>query len=105
MAESEFKQRVFGRIRDRLPGCEIIRADTSHQQGMPDNFILWGPCWASLEFKASRTSSRRPNQKHYIQKLDDMSFAAFVYPENEDEVLDALEQAFRASRGTCVSQS
>lgn len=105
MAESSYKQQVFGRIRRRFPGCVIIRADTEHQQGMPDNFILWGPCWASLEFKASAKASRRPNQDHYVQQLNEMSFAAFIFPENEDEVLDALEQAFRSSRRTCVSQS
>lgn len=105
MIESQFKTEVFRKLRHMFPDCEIIRGDSSHQQGMPDHFILWGPYWASLEFKRSASASRQPNQDHYIEKLDDMSFAAYIFPENEEEVLHALEQAFKPPRRTRVSQS
>jgi hypothetical protein len=36
--------------------------------------------------------------------LDEMSFAAFIYPENEDEVLHALQQAFAAEGDARLSQ-
>jgi hypothetical protein len=34
-----------------------------------------------------------------------MSFAAYIYPENEREVLSALQQAFEPPRGTCIPES
>jgi uncharacterized protein (DUF736 family) len=103
MAESSYKKHVFDRLRLMFPGCEIIRTDSASQQGLPDHIILWGPYWASLEFKVSAKARRQPNQEYFVQRLDDMSFAAFIYPENEDEVLHALEQAFTSSRRACVS--
>jgi hypothetical protein len=105
MAEGTYKRKVFGRLKKRFPGCEIVKLDASSQQGIPDHAILWGPHWASLEFKSSASSSIQPNQEYYVRRLNDMSFAAFIYPENEDEVLDALEQAFKAPRRTRVSKS
>ena len=88
-----------------FPGCMIMKTDSSYRQGMPDLIILWEKYWASLEVKADELSSSRPNQGYYIQKLNDMSFAAYIYPENEMEVLSALQQAFKPPRRARVSKS
>jgi hypothetical protein len=103
MTESAFKRKVFRRIRNILPGCQIVKTDASSQQGIPDHIILYGPFWATLEFKASASANRRPNQEYYIKQLGAMSFAAFIYPEIEDEVLNALQQAFTSSGRARVS--
>lgn len=105
MNEGPFQAKVVNRLRDMFPGCEILKPDCEYTQGIPDVLILWGSYWATLEFKKSRNSKRRPNQDFYIRKLDEMSFAAFIYPENEEEVLCALEQAFKPPRRTRVSKS
>jgi hypothetical protein len=105
MNEGAFKTRVTKRIKTMFPGCEIIKPDPSYSQGIPDLVILWGAYWASLEFKKSANANVQSNQGYYVQRLDGMSFAAFIYPENEDEVLDALEQAFKHSRRTRISKS
>ena len=34
------------------------------------------------------------NQEYYVNKLNSMSFSRFVYPENSDEVLDAITKYF-----------
>lgn len=104
MNEGEFKTKVINRLRNMFPGCEIIHAGLLSRQGVPDLIILWGPFWGSLEFKKSATARRQPNQDYYIRKLDEMSFAAFIFPENEEEVLCALEQAFKPPRRARVSQ-
>lgn len=88
-----------------FPGCIITKNDPQHRQGMLDLTVLWEDHWASLEVKASRSASTRPNQEYYVQKLGEMSFAAFIYPENEEEVLSALQQAFEPPGRTRVSQS
>ena len=105
MNEGVFKSRVIEKLEEMFPGCEIFSPGPSGRQGVPDLVILWRSFWASLEFKKSVTARKQPNQDYYIDKLDQMSFAAFIYPENEEEVLCALEQAFKPPRRTRVSKS
>lgn len=88
-----------------FPGCAVYKMDASYQQGIPDLLILWGEYWAALEVKISPMAATQPNQDYYIQQLQEMSFAAYIYPENEEEVLDALQQAFKSPRRTRVSKS
>lgn len=62
-------------------------------QGFPDILILHKNKWAMLECKKSKDASHRPNQDYYVNKLDNMSFARFIYPENKKEVLHDLQSA------------
>ncbi len=105
MAESLYQRKLIKKLSDMFPGCVIMKTDSSYRQGMPDLIILWRDRWAALELKASAKSSRQPNQDYYIEGLDEMSFAAYIYPENEEEVLDALQQALKPSRRTRVLKS
>ena len=59
--------------------------------------------WAALEVKSSKNARRQPNQQYYIDDLNEMSFAAFIYPENEEEVLDDLQRAFEFNRKSRIS--
>jgi hypothetical protein len=103
VTESAYQAKLIRKLKRLFPGCEILKNDSGYKQGILDLTILWGCCWAMLEVKASATSPERPNQDYFVRKLDGMSFASFIFPENEEEVLSALQEAF-ASRGTaCVS--
>jgi len=105
VTENAYQAKLIRKLKQRFPGCEVLKNDPQYVQGILDLTILWGPLWAMLEVKASPTAKERPNQGYYVQQMNDMSFAAFIYPENEEEVLTALQEAF-ASRGpACVSQS
>lgn len=86
--ESGFQDRLRDEIKEMLPGCMIFKMD--QLQGIPDLLILHQDRWASLECKKSANAARQPNQEYYVNKMDEMSFSSFVYPENKDEVLDAL---------------
>ena len=34
-------------------------------------------------------------QDYYISKYSDMSYAAFIFPENKEVILNEMEQAFK----------
>lgn len=97
MTENQYQAKLIKKLYRKFPGCVVLKNDSGYQQGILDLTLLWGPRWASLEVKASEDASIQPNQEFFVRKLDDMSFAAFIYPENETEVLSALQQAFAAS--------
>jgi hypothetical protein len=96
--EAEFQAVLIEEIECRFPGCEILKNDAKDRQGIPDLLILWNTHWAMLECKASEDSPVRPNQPYYVAKFDNMSFSAFIYPENAEEVLNAMESAFSLER-------
>lgn len=94
MLESKFKREFLDLVEEAFPGCVIIKLDANDIQGIPDTLILFEDKWATLEFKRSRTASHRPNQPYYVDLLNSMSFAKFVYPENAEEILRGLQHAF-----------
>lgn len=103
MAESSFQRFLLQKIRSMFPGCIILKNDPTYLQGIPDILILFENKWAALEVKASLNSPKRPNQRYYVQIMNEMSFAAFVCPENEEDVLYDLQQTFKPSRSTRFS--
>ena|SRR5690606_13057970 len=102
--EGRFAEEFCGDLERLFPGCVILKNDEQLLQGVPDRLLLWGPHWAMLEFKAHEKASVRPNQQYYIELFGEMSFAAFVYPENKEEVLDAIQHAFGARRSARISK-
>lgn len=105
MTENQYQSKLIKKIQKMFPGCIILKSDSSYRQGIPDLIILWELNWASLEVKPTASASRQPNQDYYVEQLDEMSFAAYIYPENEEEVLSALQQAFKSPRRACILKS
>lgn len=98
MLESRFQSKLIKELRLLFPGCIILKNDESYIQGIPDLTILYKNRWAMLECKESVRATRQPNQKYYIDMADEMSFAAFIYPENCEEILYEMEQALAPRR-------
>ena len=96
MAESKFQIALIKELRELFPGAFIFKNDTSFIQGIPDLTILYRNKWAMLECKDYAKARRQPNQPYYVQLLNDMSFASFIYPENKEEVLYELQRSFEA---------
>lgn len=92
--ESKFQKELIDEIKTRYPGCVTLKNDSSYIQGFPDWTIFYKDKWAVLEAKRERGARKQPNQEYYVDKLNDMSFARFVYPENKDEVLNDLDILF-----------
>lgn len=105
MTEARYQASLIRKLERRFPGCVILKNDSSYRQGILDLTIFWNEHWAMLEVKAYANAPHQPNQDYYVQQMDDMSFAAFIYPENEEEVLLALQEAFASRRATCLPQS
>lgn len=94
--ESQFQKEFLDKVRDRYPGCVILKNDSSYIQGFPDWTILYRDKWAVLEMKKEKNAKKQPNQEFYVNKLDGMSFSRFTYPENASEVMERLDEHFNS---------
>ena len=94
MRENAFQSSLKKDIEKMFPGCIISKLDPNDIQGIPDLLILYNDRWATLENKKSANATHQPNQDHYVEKMNNMSFSRFIYPENKEEVLDELRTAF-----------
>lgn len=94
MLENGFKTKLISDLKMIFPGCIVLHLDPNEIQGIPDLLVLWGDKWAALEGKKSATAPARPNQPYYVELMDKMSFARFIYPENKDEVIADLDIYF-----------
>ena len=61
--ERDFQAKLILELKDRFPGCMVMKLDSSYIQGIPDLLILYHDKWASLECKksASAKNSRIKN--------------------------------------------
>lgn len=92
--ENKYQSELIKKITTLFPKSMVLKNDPNYIQGVPDLLVLCDERWAMLEVKASAKASYRPNQEYYIEKLEYMGFARFVYPENEEEVIRDLNQYF-----------
>lgn len=92
--ESKFQADLIKKLKKMFPGCIVLKNDPNHVQGIPDLTIFYKNKWATLEVKKSEKASHQPNQQYYVDKMNEMSYSAFIYPENKEEVLNELSLAF-----------
>lgn len=96
MLENKFQSNLIKKLKKQYPGCIVMKNDSSYIQGIPDLIILHRDKWASLECKKTANAKRQPNQEHYVDRMNEMSFSRFIYPENEEEVLRELSETFKS---------
>jgi hypothetical protein len=105
VTEKQYQAKLIKKLERMFPGIKILKQDPSYQQGILDLILLYRDRWASLEVKISADANVQPNQEYYVGTLNQMSFASFIYPEIEEEVLIALQQALEPPRRARVSKS
>lgn len=105
MVERDYQASLITKLKAMFPGCMIIKNDPQYKQGILDLTVLYEERWAMLEVKMGPKSALQANQQYYVEKLDAMSFAAIIYPQNEEEVLDALELALQPREQPCIPKS
>lgn len=88
--ENIYQRSLIKRLKEEIPGCIILKNDPNYIQGIPDLLLLVEDRWFALEVKRSVDAPHRPNQDYYIDRMNEMSAAYYVYPENEDEVIDEI---------------
>lgn len=93
--ESKFQKDFIDKVKVRYPGSIALKNDSGYIQGFPDWTILYKDKWAVLEMKRERGAKKQPNQEYYVDQLNSMSFSRFVFPDNEDEVLEDLDILFK----------
>lgn len=103
--EREFQALLIKELKELFEGCIVTKLDSSHLQGIPDLLILYKNKWATLECKKFNGAKKQPNQKYYVGLMNKMSFSRFICPENKEEVLNELQQAFKPRRATRLSGS
>lgn len=94
MLENTFQAQLIKRLKAAFPDCIVLKNDPTYIQGIPDLTILYNNKWATLECKESQRAHHRPNQDYYVDIMNGMSFSAFVYPENEEEIINKLVEYF-----------
>lgn len=92
--ESKYQKELIRKLQDIFVGCIVVKNDPNYIQGIPDLLILYKDKWAALECKRNGKASHRPNQDYYVSKMEEMSFAAFIFPENDEFVLNRLKRYF-----------
>lgn len=105
MRESKFQSDLKKELQTVYPDAIILKLDSSEYQGISDILMLEGKRWIVLECKKAKNASHRPNQDFYVKKLKKMSYAAFIYPENKEEILSEVFKILRPRRKACVSKS
>ena len=102
--ENKYQAGLIKRIKERFEGAIVLKNDSSYIQGIPDLTVFYKDRWAALECKKEKNAHHQPNQDYYISKMDEMSFARFISPENEEDVLDEMEHTFASRRSARVSR-
>lgn len=92
--ERDFQSKLIKELKNMFTGCLVMKLDSSYIQGIPDLLILYKNKWATLECKKGTNASKRPNQKYYVDLMNNMSFSRFICPENKEEILRELQQTF-----------
>lgn len=99
LRENVYQHDVIQKIQNMLPGAIILKNDPQYIQGIPDLTVLYGKGYAMLEVKRNPQAKLQPNQEYYLRHVRAMGgFAEFICPENEMQVLDALQRSFEPER-------
>ena len=101
MLERDYQAQLIPRIISFFGGpqrCRVTINDPNlpGQQGIPDLTVYVLDKWALLEVKASEKSKFRPNQEWWLEYWSKITFTAVIFPENELEVLNALQRSLES---------
>lgn len=94
MLERDYQAKLIKRIKAEFDGAFVLKNDPNYIQGFPDLLVLFKDRWCALEVKNSSRARHQPNQDYYVDHLDGLGYARFIFPENEDEIIKDLHIYF-----------
>lgn len=104
--ERDYQHYLIKKIEDEvIPGCIVLKNNANLRTGIPDLVVFFKRRYAMLEVKPYWNAALQPNQDWYIDLFDHWSFGAFIFPENEEEVLRELQSTLQPRRKALVSKS
>lgn len=94
MLEKNFQAKIVKRLKSM--GAIVIKYEQNATtiQGFPDLLFFKGPFYGALEVKKSKGARFQPLQKEWLAKLDEMSYARAIYPENFEEIMGEIKEYF-----------
>lgn len=99
LIRSDLENKFQGKIIDFLnaQGCFTwkMQQNATTKAGVADVFFCKEGFYGFLEVKKSKTAKRRPGQPQFIKKMNEWSWAAFVYPEIWPKVKKELEELLK----------
>lgn len=108
MLERDYQRELIPRIKLLGPRgyIDVLKNNSGYRQGICDLSVFGGPYWAWLEVKPHKDAEQEPNQEYYVDWANKVgAFGAFIYPENEKEVLCALGKALGLPRPARISST
>ena len=81
------------KIKKAVPGSVVLKNSPNDILGIPDLTVL-GPNgkYAILECKRASDSNIQALQDYYVEKFNKSSYATFVSPANQKEVIEDLKR-------------
>ena len=91
MKEADFQKTIVRWLRSK--GCLVLKyqQNATTRAGIPDIIFLKEGFWGAIEVKKSKTAKYRPGQKEMVAKMNEMSWAKVVFPENWADTRKELE--------------
>lgn len=90
MLERNFQQKLIKELKNLGFTVWKNQQNATTETARPDLLVLKGVFWGCLEVKKERLAKHRPLQDVKVLKYNQMSYAAFVYPENKDQIINQL---------------
>lgn len=93
--EADFQKTIIKWLRAK--GCLVIKyqQNATTRASIPDIIFLKEGFWGAIEVKKSKTSKFQPGQKEMVSKMNEMSWAKVVWPENWKETQKELGEILK----------
>ena len=85
--EKDYQLSLTKRLRGLDKKVVVTKNDPNVVQGIPDLSIFYQDKFVFLEVKKDAKAKHQPNQDYYINHFNDYGYSAFIYPENETEII------------------